>query len=544
MADLVRKYLTILWHWAWLIGVSVVLGSVVAYTMSRLTPVMYQATTTVLVNAPANAAATDPSSILITNDRLVLTFASMMTQEPVLEEVVTTLQVPISASELQKRTTVTPVKNTQLIKLVVEDGDPQQAANLANTLPAVFSRRNAALQAERYAAAKVNLTQQIDTLSQQINQKQAEIDNVTRTVTPEKEADLIRLQSELAQLRSVNDRLEQNFQNIRLAEAQSTSNVVVTEPASVPNEPVRPRPLRDTLIGSIVGLLLGVGAIYLMENLDNTVRTPEQVDATLKLPVIGLIARTSSAITNNARKNGDLKPGNQPPMVDLVAVQEPRSPVTEAFRVLRTNVQIAGVDQSIRTLLITSPSPTEGKSTVAANLAVVMAQAGREVILLDADLRRPRVHSIFGRPQHMGLTEALLDENRQWEKVLTPTGIEHLTTVQCNSLPPNPSELLGSKRMQEFVSHLKGLSEIVIMDTPPVLPVTDALVLAPQVDGVIVVLEHGVTQLRSALQVVKQLRQAGARVLGVVMNQVPSGRRGYGYYYQHYYARSKNGKHG
>lgn len=540
MADILRKYLTILWHWAWLIGVSVVLGSGVAYTMSWLTPVMYQAVTTVLVNAPATTSATDPSSILITNDRLVLTFASMMTQEPVLKEVVTTLQVTMSVDELKKRMTVTPVKNTQLIKLVVEDGNPQQAADLANTLLEVFSRRNAALQAERYADAKVNLTQQIGTLAKQIDQKQAEIDSVTRSAAPEKAADLIRLQSELAQLRAVNDRLEQNIQNIRLAEAQSASNVVVTEPASAPSEPVRPRPLRDTLIGSIVGLLLGVGAIYLMENLDNTVRTPEQVDAMLKLPVIGLIARTDRARTNGAHKAGD----NQP-VVDLVAVQEPRSPVTEAFRVLRTNVQIAGVDQPIRTLLITSPSPTEGKSTVAANLAVVMAQAGREVILLDADLRRPRVHLIFGQSLHTGLAEALLDESRQWEKVLAPTGIDHLTTVpQCSSPPPNPSELLGSKRMQEFIGHLKGRSEIVILDTPPVLPVTDALVLAPQVDGVIVVIEHGATQLRSALQVVKQLRQAGARILGVVMNQVPFGRRGYGYYYQHYYTRGKNDKRG
>jgi polysaccharide biosynthesis transport protein len=169
MADILRKYLTILWHWAWLIGVSVVLGSVVAYTMSQLTPVMYRATTTVLVNAPANTAVTDPSSILITNDRLVLTFASMMTQEPVLEEAVTTLHVAMSAAELKQRTTVTPVKNTQLIQLAVEDGNPQQAADLANTLPVVFSRQNAALQAERYAAAKANLTQQMDTLTQQID---------------------------------------------------------------------------------------------------------------------------------------------------------------------------------------------------------------------------------------------------------------------------------------------------------------------------------------------------------------------------------------
>lgn len=539
MADILRKYLTILWHWAWLIGLSVVLGSGVAYTMSRLTPVTYRATATVLVNAPANTSTADPSSILITNDRLALTYASMMTQEPVLEEVVRTLHVAMTVPELRQRTTATPVKNTQLIRLEIEDGDPQQATDLANTLPEVFSRRNAALQAERYADAKVNLTQQMDTLTKQIDQKLAEIDTVTRSATPDKEADLVRLQSELAQLRQVNDRLGQSYENIRLAEAQSTSNIVVTEPASVPIEPVRPRPLRDTLIGSIVGLLLGVGAIYLMENLDNTVRMPEQIDTTLKLPVIGLIARTASARTNGTHKLAD----NQP-AVDLVAVQEPRSQVTEAFRVLRTNVQIAGVDQPIRTLLITSPGLMEGKSTVAANLAVVMAQAGREVVLLDADMRRPRVHLIFGQPQHTGLTEALLDESGEWGKVPMPTGTPHLTTVQCSSLPPNPSELLGSKRMQEFIGHLKGLSETILIDTPPVLPVTDALVLASHVDGVIIVIEHGVTQLRAAQQTVKQLRQAGARILGVVLNKVPSGRRGYGYYYPHYYAHSENDKRG
>jgi succinoglycan biosynthesis transport protein ExoP len=251
--------------------------------------------------------------------------------------------------------------------------------------------------------------------------------------------------------------------------------------------------------------------------LDDTLRGPDDVARALNLPVLGMIAQH------------DAEDGHP------VAAFEPRSPVAEAFRSLRTNIQYASVDRPVHTLLVTSPSPAEGKSTVAANLSVVLAQSGREVALIDADLRKPRVHKVMGVSNRFGMSALFVRSQRDLDGSLQKTLTPHLSVLTSGALPPNPSELLGSEKMFDILGQVAEQADIIIIDSPPVMAVTDSTVLAPRVDGVLLVLKPGVTKLAAARTAVEQLRRVGANLLGVVLNEIDVGNSRYSYYNRGYY---------
>jgi succinoglycan biosynthesis transport protein ExoP len=265
-------------------------------------------------------------------------------------------------------------------------------------------------------------------------------------------------------------------------------------------------------------LALGIG--FLVEYLDDTIKSPDDVNQALGLETLGIIGR---------RDNGG---------GELVITERPRSPVAEAYRALRTNVRFSSLDSPLRTLLVTSPGVTEGKSVTVANLATAMAQAGLKVVAVDGDLRRPRQHKLFALERSEGLTQSLLD-GRVDGHLCAAEQVEGLSVLPSGELPPNPADLLGSQRMQGLLDDLAAQADVVIIDSPPLLPVTDAAVLAQHVDGVLLVVEAGRTRRGAAQHAVESLRQVNANVLGVVLNAVPRRRGGgysYYYYYDQYYA--------
>lgn len=220
-------------------------------------------------------------------------------------------------------------------------------------------------------------------------------------------------------------------------------------------------------------------------------------------------------------------------MNELITHQDPKSPVAEAFRTIRTNLQFSSLDSEIRTIAITSAGPGEGKSTVLANLAVALAQSDKKVILVDSDLRRPTVHKKFGIENTTGLTNLLI--NGLTEDVLRDVGVPNLKVVTCGPLPPNPSELLGSKMMDKVIEFLKGHADMVLFDCPPVVAVTDAALLGRKLDGVIMTVRLGVVQQDALKRAKTLLENVQARVLGMVLNGVNAANGGYGYYYYYYY---------
>jgi capsular exopolysaccharide synthesis family protein len=512
VSDDLRHYIIILRHWAWLLVLaSVLVGGVAYFLTKRMTPV-YQASTTMLINEAPSTRSTDYTSIM-TSERLAQTYAQLITTQPVLDDVVNRLQLGIIASELKGMINVSPVQDTQLLLVKVKDTIPVRAAEIANTLVAVFIEYNNARQAERFSDSKNSLEAQkadVEKQIQQINESLAALSNIE-----ENHAERDRLEGLQAQYQQTLTYLLQSYEAVRLAETQTTSSVTQVEPAAVPTKPVAPQARTNTILAAIVGFLLASGIIFLIETLDDSLRDPDDASRQLGVPILGFITRYSSS--------------DEPP----ITISEPRAPVAEGFRSLRTNIQFASVDRPLHSLLITSPSPADGKSTVAVNLGVVIAQGGRSCVLLDSDLRRPRIHNLLNLSNQSGVSELFVQSRIRMDGSLQSTGVPNLSVLTSGNLPPNPSELLGSEKMLEIIHQIEGQSDILIVDSPPILAVTDASVLAPRVDGVLLVVKPGVTKFMAVKQAVEQLRRVGANVIGIVLNEIEFKR--FRYYYKSYY---------
>ena len=300
----------------------------------------------------------------------------------------------------------------------------------------------------------------------------------------------------------------------------SPVKVSVVRAADVPQSPVSPRPKLNLALGLLVGLAVGVGAAVLRETLDTSVKGVEQLQDDLGLATLGLIGF-------------DAESSKRPLIVHL----DPQSTRAEAFRQLRTNLQFVDVDTPPRSIAITSSVPGEGKSTTACNLAIALAQAGVRVILVEADLRRPRLAQYMGVEGAIGLTDVLIGRATLTD-VIQPWGTDdRLRVLASGPTPPNPSELLGSHQMRELLTRLEVSCDLVILDAPPTLPVTDAAILAKQVSGTVLVIRAGRTTKEQVTRALDSLRSVGAHVYGGVLNMVPTkgpdayryGYYGYGY---------------
>ena len=513
-----RKYYYLFLRWLWLIALGALLCGGAAYVVGERTTPVYSATTTLLIHQ-APAVGTSDYTALLTSERLAQTYSEMLTGRPVLDTVIADLGLGETSSGLAKRVDVSVVQNTQLIRLSVEDTNPTLAAAIANAVAGAFTDQMRELQESRYAGSLAGIQEEMVNVSALLDDVQANVDELGMPSNADELADLTRLQSIQAGYRNTYSQLVQNYEQMKMTAALSADDLIVYEPAQPPAAPVRPQVLRNTLLAVVVGAMLAAGVVFLIDYLDDKIRTPDDVRQALGLESLGLIGRAE----------GEEK--------ELVVAWNTRSLVAEAFRALRTNLRFAGLDKPLHTILITSPTVTEGKSFTAANLAVCMAETNVKAVLVDADLRRPRQHKIFPTCSEgsKGLTGTLLDGKLDGNISTVGYG-GRLMVLPAGELPPNPAELLGSQRMAGVLDELKGLADVVLIDTTPVLPVADAATLASMVDGVLLVVQAGNTTVGAAQLALEALRKVGANVIGVVLNGVPFGRGRYaGSYYYHYY---------
>ena len=517
-----KHYLALLRRWVWLILVGALLGSVVGLGYSRLSTRFYRSTLMMQLNQGSDPLR-DPYTSMLTSQRLAATSVEQLRSRIVLEQVIGDLGLPYAVKDLTANLSVQAVRDTNLIRIAVEDASPALAQTITNEIAKVFIEKTTLSQQAGFRAAQDDLERQIADVRKKIDETQkmlAPLGNPSDAkilAAPEfVRTDQMRYQLELSTLQGQYGVLLKSLQDYRLAASRYTDPVSVFAPADLNNEPVRPRTSTNTLIGLAVGTLLSLGVAFLIEYLDDSLKSSDDVTRVLELGTLGLVPRFPKGSRN-----------------PLVTLDSPRSPHAEAYRNLRGNLQFSFAIGSAATMVVTSAGPGEGKSTTTANLAIAMAEVGKRVLLIDADLRRPTQHHIFDLPAEPGLTNLFLGE-QTFDQVIQPTATPGLHLITSGRLPPNPAELIGFEWMDHFIASAQEHYDIVLFDTPPILLVADALLLASKTKHLLWIISAGETRPDALRRAKQAIAQVDAKIMGVVLNRLTSG-NGYGYYYKHDY---------
>ena len=511
-----RQYFNILLKWWWLIVAAVVVAGGASLLSSLSTPRVYQSQTTVMVGQALQNPNPNQSDIYL-GEALAQSYTDLVRREPVLQATLDALGLQWDWQTLQSMLSSRVVPGTQLLEISVLDTDPKRAKTLAEEVVHQLILQSPAATDPEKETERQFILAQIQDLKTNIEKSKTEIrqlDDVIANATSARQIqDARSRQSSLqTQVSTWQATYAQLLSNLQLS---APNSLTVVEPARIPTSPVGSGTAANVLLAAAIGLALASGAAFVIEYLDDTLKTSDDVRKVMGLATLGGITQIDGDGYANM----------------LIAARQPRSATAEAYRMLRTNIQFSVVDNQLCTLMVTSPSPEEGKSVTAANIAVVMAQAGQRVALVDADLRRPAQHRIFELNNNIGLTTILLDSEAHLSDMLQATALDNLKVMTAGPLPPNPSELLGSKRMGYLIEALKKKADIVVFDSAPVMAVADASVLARRLDGTVIVVDVGHTRRGPAQRSIEALAAVSASVLGAVLNRVPTRNRSYSYYY-------------
>ena len=518
-----KQYIKPFLKWWWLILLSVFIASSASYYASKKTTPLYRTKATLMVgNSIQNP---DPSSSeMYTGQQLAGTYVQMALREPVLKATVNSLGWNIDWGQLTSKISASVVPQTQLIEIYAIDNDPLTAKVLADAVAQQLINLSPS------GTGKINQTQlafiqaQLTDLEGKINSAKQDMINLNAEFDAASSAQQIQdLRNQIIIVETKITNWQSTYAGLLTSIGGGDVNVLsIVEEASVPTKPFSPNTRMNVLLAAAVGLVLAVGGIFVVEYLDDTVRATLDTESLVKLPTLAKIRLI------NGKKN-DSK---------LIALENPLSPDVDIFRLLRMNIQSISNWQSLRTILFTSAEPAVGKSVTVSNLAIVMAQFGNRVILVEADLRKPSIHKLFGVSYENGLKDLLVMPDLSLMNSLKPTKVDNLKILPCGSSQISSGEALGSERMKIIIKELSLLADVVLFDCPPALIFSDAFLLGKLVNGVIIVSRAGRTRTELLKRVVFELRMVGINLLGVVI-QHREGSEIYGDKYYRYYSDSE-----
>jgi polysaccharide biosynthesis transport protein len=504
-------------QWWWILVICPLIAAGTAFGVSSLITPMYEAESTVIIEHQLAGGTLDLQSIQAA-ERRTQTFSQLISTRSVIEPVIEELGLDETVDEVRSNLSASHATNTQLITISYQDPDPDHAAEVANAIGEQFSAYIQQIQQPVLGIADGDVDEIIVSLDAQIEGVETSIATLQQgdgPETAEEEERIAGLEAVLSQLQQSRDAI-QNIGEVADFDASVGSQVYVVEPASTPDDPVSPRTILNVALAGVLGILLGGGLVVVASWLDDNVKTEDDIREILDRPVIGTIP-----VERLRTQMEDVHSG--------------QSMAGELFRSVRTNLQFTMVDRSVKSIVVTSLNPGEGKTTMAANLAIVLAQGGQRVILVDADMRRPNVHNVFHRIRNdRGLSNLLLQSPAVIEQMLQSTRINNLKVLASGPLPPNPPDLLGSARMKALVGALEDSADIVIIDSPPMV-VSESLLLSSIADGTLFVIRSGRNRTGDVMRAYESLAQTGAPILGVLLNGVPKKKRAEYQAYQHYY---------
>src|SRR5215207_688332 len=501
-----NKYIFPLRKWWWLVVASTLIGVIFSSLSVLRQPAFYRARTTLMIGTTIN----DPnpsSNELFLGQQLAAAYADLGNREIVRNATRNALgldQLPEYIAQA--------LPNTQLIEITVNDTNPARAQAVANELAAqlIFLTPVSGQSEERGRQEFVH--QRLNNLEAQIQETEAEIEKLQGELAETFSAQQISdKENQISSLQSKLSSMESNYGLLLSNTQQGAINTLsIIAAAELPSRPIGSMKGLTILLAAAVGFILAAGEAYLLEYLDDSLKSPDSVMRMFSAPILGRIFEQADGINENRLYDAD----------------DSNHPLTGPFRALRTEIDLAEMGQRLKTILITSPDSGDGKTSVAVNLALSISQRGKKVFLLDADLRKPKIHKLFGLANDEGLADVVF-ARAVFDWRIGIKEFRQISVLTAGNTPPDPAELLSSEKMELFLTELKEVADVVIIDGPPLF-VPDAMILASQVDGVLMVIRPAHTRQSLAKASMEHIKLVGARVVGVVLNRIPL--RGADYY--------------